>query len=117
MGKPNLAATWTQEEKGGSVIQQYQNLEVTIGRLKRVIRGLIPTYEPQTTMDLNRDGLIPSRVLVKMIAGARKEAVTPVCPDCKGKKFKRSRDGKFLVCQNCLKEIPASRRNDKRKAN
>jgi hypothetical protein len=99
------------------VIQPYQNLEVTIGRLKSVIRGLIPTYEPKTTMDLNRDGLIPSRVLVKMIAGARKEAVTPVCPVCKGKKFKRSRDGKFLICQYCLKEIPVSKMKEQRKAN
>jgi hypothetical protein len=99
------------------VIQQYQILETTIGRLKGVIRDLIPTYEPQTTMDLNRDGLIPSWVLVKIIAGARKEAITPVCPDCKGKKFKRSRDGKFLVCQNCLKEIPVSRKEENGKVN
>jgi hypothetical protein len=99
------------------VIQQYQNLEVTIGRLKRVIRDLIPTYEPQITMNLNRDRLIPSRVLVKMIARAGREAVTPVCPVCKGRKFKRSRDGKFLVCQNCLKEIPILKKEKNGKGN
>jgi hypothetical protein len=85
--------------------------QITIERLRGVIRNMIPTFQPQVDMDLNKDGLITSFILARLTAVSKKEAVIPVCPDCKGKSFKRTRDG-ALVCQKCLKEIPDPRKDD-----
>ena len=51
------------------------DLERKVCSLRSILRDLIPTHEPQTWMDRQKDGLIPSYMLVRMMARTIKEAV------------------------------------------
>jgi hypothetical protein len=51
------------------------DLEKKVCSLRSILRDLLPTHEPQVWMDLNKDGLIPGYVLVRLMA----KATTPRC--------------------------------------